>query len=229
MALVLYYHPLASYCWKALIALYDSGTAFTPRLIDLGQAEDRAALQALWPPCRFPVLHDTAQGRVLPESSILIEYLAGHAPGAAPLLPADAQTRLDVRLWDRVCDDHLQDPMQKIVGDRLRDAAQRDPHGVAEARAALQRAYPLFERQLAGRTWLASEGFSLADCAALPALFYASILEPIPAELGALQAYFERLLLRPAVQRVLQEARPWFRFFPFADAMPARFQATAQP
>ncbi|CAN7274921.1 glutathione S-transferase family protein [Pseudorhodoferax sp. LjRoot39] len=222
----LYFHPLASYCWKALIALYDSGVAFTPRLVDLGKADDRAALQALWPPARFPVLHDAAQGRVLPESTILIEYLAERHPGAAALLPTDARERLDVRLWDRVCDDHLQDPMQKIVGDRLRDAAVRDPHGVAEARTALQRAYPLFEQQLAGRTWLASDGFSLADCAALPALFYASILEPIPDGLGALHAYFERLLLRPAVQRVLEEARPWFRFFPFADAMPARFVAT---
>ncbi|WP_326535250.1 glutathione S-transferase family protein [Pseudorhodoferax sp.] len=223
MALTLYYHPLASYCWKALIALYEGGVDFTPRLVDLGKAEDRAALQALWPPCRFPVLHDGARGRVLPESTVLIEHLAQHEPGAAPLLPADAQLRLDVRLWDRVCDDQLQDPMQKIVGDRLRDAAVRDPHGVAEARAALQNAYALFEQQLAGRTWLASEGFSLADCAALPALFYAAILEPIPAGHAALHAYFERLLLRPAVQRVLQEAKPWLALFPYREAVPARF------
>jgi glutathione S-transferase len=223
MALTLYYHPLASYCWKALIALYEAEVPFTPRLIDLGQDEDRAALQALWPPCRFPVLHDAAHGRVLPESTILIEYLAEHAPGAAGLLPAEAQPRLAVRLWDRVCDDHLQDPMQKIVGDRLREPAARDPHGVAEARAALQQAYPLFEQQLAGRTWLASDGFSLADCAALPALFYAAILEPIPAGHAALHAYFERLLQRPAVQRVLQEARPWLALFPYREAVPARF------
>ncbi|MGC3985438.1 MAG: glutathione S-transferase family protein [Pseudorhodoferax sp.] len=223
MALTLYYHPLASYCWKALIALYDSDTAFTPRLIDLGRPEDRAALQALWPPCRFPVLHDAACGRVLPESTILIEYLGERAPGAAGLLPADAQMRLEVRLWDRVCDDHLQDPMQKIVGDRLREPAARDAHGVAEARAALQRTYPLFERQLQGRTWLASDGFSLADCAALPALFYAAILEPIPTEHAALHAYFERLLQRPAVQRVLQEAKPWLALFPYREAVPARF------
>lgn len=223
MALTLYHHPLASYCWKALVALYDSGIAFTPRVIDLGHVDDRAALAALWPPMRFPVLHDTARQRVLPESTVLVEYLAQHHDGAAGLLPADADLGLDVRLWDRICDDHLQDPMQKIVGDRLRAPAQRDPHGVAEARAALQRAYPLFDQQLAGRTWLAGDGFSLADCAAFPALFYAAILEPIPAQHAQLLAYFERLLQRPAVQRVLQEAKPWLAFFPYKEAVPARF------
>ncbi|KQP49663.1 glutathione S-transferase family protein [Pseudorhodoferax sp. Leaf274] len=225
MALTLYYHPLASYCWKVLIALYESGAPFVPRLIDLGRAEDRDTLRALWPACKFPVLQDTARGRVLPESSIAIEYLAQQVPGAAPLLPADADARLSARLWDRVCDDHLQDPLQKIVGDRLRAEADRDPKGVADARAALHLGYALLEQQLPGHAWLAGEDFSLADCAALPALFYASILEPLPTEHALLQAYFERLLQRTSVQRVLREAQPWFRYFPFVEAMPARFLA----
>lgn len=229
MALTLYHHPLSSYCWKALIALYESGIDFEPRLVDLGKAEDRAALQALWPPCRFPVLHDSARDRVLPESTILIEYLTQHHAGAAGLLPAAADARLQVRLWDRICDNDLQGPLQKIVGDRLRNATERDPKGVADARAALLRTYALVEQQLAGRTWLASDGFSLADCAALPALFYATIVEPPPAELTQLRAYLERLLQRPAVQRVLLEARPWFEYFPFVDAMPTRFLAAGHP
>lgn len=224
MPLTLYHHPLSSNCWKALIALYDSGTAFTPRVVNLGDAADGAALATLWPPMRFPVLHDAARGRVLPESAVLIKYLAQQHAGAAGLLPADAGARLDVRLWDRVCDDHLQDPLQRIVGDRLRAPELRDAHGVAEARASLQRTYPLFEQQLAGRSgWLASDGFSLADCAALPALFYASILEPIPPGCAHLHAYFERLLQRPSVARVLREAQPWFAYFSFREDMPSRF------
>ena len=229
MSLTLYHHPLSSYCWKVLIALYEGGIDFQPHLVNLGKAEDRAALQALWPPCRFPVLQDTARGHVLPESSILIEYLAQHHAGAAGLLPADADARLQVRLWDRICDNDLQGPLQKIVGDRLRNETERDPKGVADARAALLRTYALFERQLADRTWLASDGFSLADCAALPALFYATIVEPPPAGQVQLRAYIERLLQRPAVQRVLLEARPWFQYFPFVEAMPARFLAAGQP
>lgn len=227
MSLTLYFHPLSSFCWKALLALYDSGIAFTPRPTNLGDPADRAELQALWPPGRFPVLHDLDRGQVMPESTILIEYLAQHHAGAAHLLPADPQARLQVRLWDRVCDGDLQQPLQKIVGDRLRQPDERDAKGVADARAALQRTYPMFERQLAGRRWLASEDFSLADCAALPALFYTTIVEPPPGEMLALRGYLERLLARPAAQRVLHEARPWFQYFPFVDDMPARYREGA--
>ena len=118
MSLTLYHHPLSSYCWKPLIALYEAGIPFTPRLIDLGDAQDRDAIGALWPLGKFPVLHDAARGRTVPESSIVIEYLAEHFASAEPLLPADAAARLQVRLWDRVFDQYVQTPMQKIVADR---------------------------------------------------------------------------------------------------------------
>ncbi len=228
MALTLYYHPLSSYCHKVLIALYDTDVSFTPRMTNLGDAADRAALTALWPMSKFPVLQDDARGRTVPESSIVIEYLADHFATAAPLLPADADARLQVRLWDRVCDQYVMTPMQKIVADRLRGDGQQDARGVADARALLHQAYALLERQLAGRTWLASEGFSMADCAAWPALFYANILEPLPPESVALLAYFERLLQRPSVQRTLREAQPYFVYFPFKELMPQRFLGSPQ-
>lgn len=223
MALTLYFHPLSSYCHKVLIALYDSGVPFTPRLTNLGDANDRAALAALWPMGKFPVLHDAARGSTLPESSIVIEYLARHFAAAAPLLPADAGTGLQVRLWDRVCDQYLQTPLQKIVGDRLRPQEARDARGVADARAVLRQAYALLDRQLQGRAWLAGDNFSMADCAAWPALFYAGILEPVPPATAALLAYFERLLQRPSVQRTLREAQPYLGYFPFKELVPARF------
>jgi glutathione S-transferase len=223
MPLTLYFHPLSSYCHKALIALYDTGVPFTPRMTNLGDPADRAALTALWPMSKFPVLVDTARNRTVPESSIVIEYLAQHFPAAAPLLPADADARLQVRLWDRVCDQYVMTPMQKIVADRLRGEGERDARGVADARALLRQAYEMLERQLASRAWLASDDFSLADCAAWPALFYATILEPAPPSHAALLAYFERLLQRPAVQRTLREAQPYLDYFPFEELVPARF------
>lgn len=224
MPLTLYYHPLSSYCHKVLLALYEGGIAFQPRIINLGNPDDRAELAALWPPCKFPVLHDAERGHTVPESSIAIEYLAEHYAGAAALLPADADARRAVRLWDRVFDNDVQTPLQKIVGDRLRPEGERDARGVADARAALHAAYRLLEPQLAQQPWVAGAQFSMADCAATPALFYAAILEPIPEEHTQLRAYFERLLLRPSVQRVLREAQPYFQYFPFLDAMPARFR-----
>ncbi|KQP11831.1 glutathione S-transferase family protein [Pseudorhodoferax sp. Leaf267] len=225
MALTLYYHPLSSYCHKVLVALYEAGVPFTPRHVNLGDAADRATLTALWPMCKFPVLQDEA--RTVAESSIVIEYLAQHFPSAAALLPADTDTRLQVRLWDRVCDQYVHQPMQKIVGDRLRPAGEQDARGVADARALIQQAYAMLDRQLDGRTWLASEGFSLADCAASPALFYAAILEPVPPAHAQLRAYCERLLARPSVARTVQEAGPWFQYFPFKELLPARFLPAA--
>jgi len=223
MPLTLYYHPLASFCHKVLVALYESAIPFQGRIIDLGNASERAEMTALWPVGKFPVLRDDERRRTVPESSIIIEYLSQHFAGAADLLPHDADGRVDVRLWDRVFDMYVQTPMQKIVGDRLRAEGERDPRGVAEARAMLQVAYETLERQLAPGAWAVGDRFTLADCAAVPALFYATIVEPLPAGHTRLADYFDRLMNRPSVRRTLDEARPYFPMFPFKDAIPARF------
>lgn len=220
MSLTLYYHPLASYCHKVLIALYENGTPFEKRLIDLGKPEDRAELQALWAPARFPVLRDHGRARDVPESTIIIEYLDHHYPGHRPLIPADWDEALEVRLWERFFDGYVQDPMQRIVADRLHHT-QAD---MAPQRTMLATAYGMLERQLASRTWVAGPGFSMADCAAAPALFYASTLHPLPDDHHHLHAYFTRLMERPSVRRVLEEARPYFQFYPFQEAIPQRFR-----
>jgi glutathione S-transferase len=220
MSLTLYYHPLSSYCHKVLIALYENATDFDRRIIDLGDEAQRAELQALWPLGKFPVIHDAARQRVVAESTIIIEYLDRFFPGANPLIPGDWDSALEVRLWDRFFDNHVQGPMHQIVLDRLRSA-----HGdLTRERAALDTAYGMLERQMASRIWAASADFSLADCAAAPALFYASTLQPFPDDHHHLQAYFERLMTRPSVRRVLDEAKPYFSMFPFAEAIPERFR-----
>jgi len=220
MPLTLYYHPLSSYCHKVLVALYEQAIEFEKKIIDLTNEADRAALQALWPLCKFPVIHDHARQRDLAESSVIIEYLDHFHSGQHPLIPADWDTALEVRLWDRFFDLHVQAPMQQIVADRLR-ATRGD---LSRERAALMTAYGMLERQLAGRTWVASPDFSLADCAACPALFYASTLLALPEDCRHLQAYFERLTQRASFQRVIDEARPYFSLYPFAGAIPKRFR-----
>ncbi len=224
MALTLYFHPLASFCHKVLIALYENDTPFEREVVDLGDRTASRAFFELWPVGKIPVLRDEERNRTLPETTIILEYLDRHYPGARRLLPQDEERRLDARLWDRFFDLYVQVPMQKIVTDSLRPEDERDPRGVADARATLATAYGMIERQVTGRTWAAGEELSIADCAAAPALFFAQIVAPAPAashpQLGA---YFERLVARPSVRRVLDEARPYFRYFPFRDAIPARF------
>ncbi|MET0225430.1 MAG: glutathione S-transferase family protein [Dokdonella sp.] len=214
MSLVVYLHPLASFCMKVLIALYENDTPFEPRIVDLGDAGSRKHFLEVWPIGRFPVLFDTLREKTVPESTIIIEYLAQHHPGRTPLLPDDADAALEARLWDRFCDHYVDVPMQKIVTDKLRPAGCSDAHGVAQARALLQTAYGVLDARMATRTWIAGDRFGMADCAAAPALFYADKVQPLGAAHAHLTAYFERLLQRPSFARVLQEAQPYFAQFP---------------
>ena len=213
MSLTLHMHPLASFCWKVLIALYENDTPFEAHLVDLGDPEAAATFKALWPTAKMPLLVDTARDRVVPETSIIVEYLQTAYPGPVQFIPENADLALKVRLLDRLFDLYVQEPMQKIVGDRIRPAGAQDPHGVAHARSQLATAYDLLETELAGRTWAAGEPFSLADCAAAPALFYADKVAPLTGH-PTVRAYLDRLLARPSFERVLREAEPYFAMFP---------------
>jgi len=227
MALTLHMHPLSSYCWKVLIALYENETPFTPKIVNLADAQEKAAFTALWPTAKIPLLEDTARARVVPETSIMIEYVDRHFPARRRLLPDEPEVRLEARLWDRLFDAYVMTPMQAIVADRLRPEGSRDPLGVSKAFDTLQMAYGMIETRMTHRVWAGGTTFGIADCAAAPALFYASIVAPFGTSHEHLAAYFERLLERPSVARALREARPWFKYFPFRDAMPARFLGDA--
>jgi glutathione S-transferase len=220
VSLTLYYHPLASFCWKVLIALYENARPFEKRLINLGESADKAALEELWPFGKFPAIRDHTQQRDLAETSIIIEYLDRFGAGPQPLIPTDWDDALEVRLWDRIFDNYVQGPMQQIVTDRMRNLRL----DLTKERSTLQTAYRMLDRHLASRTWVGRKGFSMADCAAAPALFYASTLEPIPGELGHLGGYFDRLLQRASFQRVLEEAKPYFQYYPFAENIPPQFR-----
>lgn len=198
-------HPLASYCWKALLAFYETDTPFTPRVIDLADPVQRAELAALWPFAKFPVLHDRARGEVVPESSIIIEYLARNYPNARHLVPDD----LDVRMRDRFFDLYVMEPMSRIVFDMLKPG---DPAVVTAAKQMLVTAYGVVE------SWPERTDFTLADCSAAPSLFYADQLVPI--EQPRTKAYLERLLARPSMTRVRREAEPYWHNFPGANKRP---------
>jgi len=213
-SLTLYYHPLSSFCWKVLIALYENETPFTPHLVDLGNPEASAAFKALWPIGKFPVLRD--EERIIPESTIIIEYLAQRHPGPTPLIPADPELAHETRLSDRVIDCYVHDPMQRIVGDRLRPADKKDPLGVEFARARMETALGMLDAQMESRRWAIGERFTLADCAAAPALYYANKVAPFGDRHLATRRYLDRLMQRPSFARTLKEAEPYFSMFPEA-------------
>jgi glutathione S-transferase len=218
--LTLYYHPLSSFCHKVLIALYENNIEFERRIIDFSNEADRAELHAIWPFNKFPVIRDHARRRDVAESTAIIEYLNHYFAGEQSLLPTDWEAVFEVRFWDRVFDNYIHRPMQQIVSDRV----YGNHADLTNERTTLETAYRMIDQHMASRMWVSGKHFSMADCAAAPALFYASTLQPFPDELKHLSAYFDRLLRRPSFARVLEEAKPYFSMYPFADAIPQRFR-----
>ncbi|MCL1633398.1 glutathione S-transferase family protein [Luteimonas sp. SX5] len=210
MALKLYAHPFSSYCQKALTALYENGTPFEYRLLEGDEA--MRELEALWPMKRFPVLVD--EGRTVIEASTIIEYLGLRHPGPVRLVPQDPEAALEVRMMDRFFDNYISTPQQKIVFDSIRNEADRDPYGAAEARAMLDTAYAWLDERMAGREWAAGDDFTLADCGAAPFLFYADWTHAIGDAFVHVHAYRRRLLARPSFARAVDEARPYRTYFP---------------
>jgi glutathione S-transferase len=214
MSLTFHFHPLSSFCHKALIALYENDTAFTPLLVDLSDATSRAAFLQVWPMGKFPVLHDSTGDRTIPESSIIIEYLDLRYPGKTKFIPTDAELARQMRMRDRFYDLYVQVPMQKIVGDRIRPAGKNDAFGVEQAKVQLRTALDMTEQDMANKTWAMGDAFTMADCAAAPALFYANKVMPFGETHKNAAAYLRRLTERPSYARALHEAQPYFSMFP---------------
>ena len=207
----LFAHPFSFYSAKALIAFYEKEAPFTLRMLghDPSAGEEMARL---WPLGRFPVLK--VSNRTLVETSIIIEWVDQNHDGAGKLIPAEADAALDVRMRDRIFDNYVMAPMATITFDAARPADQRDAFGVAAARSLLDRAYAWLDAQSAAHGWVSANDFSLADCAAAPALLYADWVHPIDRSLKSLLGYRSRMLARPSVSRCVEEARPFRANFP---------------
>lgn len=205
-------HPFSSYSQKVLIALYENATPFAFRMLDEHHPDNRALLLAHWSLGKFPLLLD--EGRAIIESTIIIEYLDSHYPGAVSLLPADSGKLAEVRLLDRIFDTYVMGATQVVVNDALRVEEARHPASVEEARGLLDGAYGWLNERLEGREWAAGDAFTLADCAAAPSLFYADWVHPIATVHAVLRDYRARLLAHPSVARAVDEARPYRPLFP---------------
>ena len=214
MSLILWSHPYAGYGQKASVALYELGLPFELKLVDAGDDAVMAAFRAVSPFAKMPTLVDTAAGRTLYESSIVVEYLDQLA-GGGRLIPADPEAALEARLIDRIVDFYVGGPMNRIIPRKFRPAGNEDPYGDAQDEVVLATAWDWLETRLAdGRTWGAGETFTLADCAAAPILTYARRLVPF-GDRPRLRALHARLMARPSFIRALEDAAA------FGDLMPA--------
>jgi len=214
MTLKLYFHPLSSFCQKVLTALYEKELSFERSIVDFMDPVASASFSDIWPIRQFPVLRDEARDRTIPESSMIIEYLEHHYPGKTQLFASDAETAFKARQLDRFFDLHVQVPMQKIVTDNFRPEGQNDAFGVEEAKGKLATAYDILETELTGKHWATGDDYSIADCSASPALFYANLSVPIGEEHPNLSRYLQRLMSRPSFARAVEEAKPYFNMRP---------------
>lgn len=213
MTLKLHAHPLSSYCWKAMIALEEAGLVYDLEIVDLGDPEASARFRQVSPFGMMPALEDTDTGLAVSEATVVIEHLARTYPSAAALVPQDWATGREVRLWDRYLDNYIHAQVQRVVFDRIRPSPEvRDPFGSDQARARLAEAYGILDARMAEREWAAG-AYSLADCAASPALYYGRKIVPFDGHANV-TAYFERLLARPSFAKVLEGAKPYLHFFP---------------
>jgi glutathione S-transferase len=217
--LTLYGHPFSSYTWKALIPLYANDTPFEFREIGpAGRDEWNAFVHAAHPAGKFPILTD-GETTVI-EATAIVEYLAVHHPGPAPLIPADPAVAVEARMLDRVFDNYVMANMQRVVGAYLSNTAVGNTPQVGEpdlaeveaGQAGLRRAYAWLENWLGANAL--SPHVSLVTCAAAPSLFYADWVEPIPGGCPRLAAMRGELLALPAVNRCVEDARPYRAYFP---------------
>lgn len=216
--LELHGHPFSSYTWKALIPLYANGTEFTFREIDMSVPKFESFTGKAHPSGQFPVLVDG--DAVVVEATSIVEYLAVHHPGPAPLIPADPAAAVVARMLDRVFDNYVMGNMQRVMAAYFVD--KDDPGGglrkepfapeIAAAKAALRRAYAWLERWLGANTL--PPHVSLVTCAAAPSLFYADWIERIPEDCPRLAALRAEVLALPGVARCVDDARPYRAFFP---------------
>jgi glutathione S-transferase len=214
----IYGHPFAAFYWKVLIAVYERDVPFEFLMIDADHPENDAAVRRLAPTGQFPVLVDG--DRTVIESAAIIEYLDLHHGNAPPIIPTDPRAAIEARQMDSVFDDYVMAPLSRMVLNALREESKRDPYAVAEAKATLEKSYVWLNRWMTGREWAANNVFSIADCSAAPALFYAHWGYPIPESHIALRDYRLRLLARPSIARVVDEARPWRENFPLKGYAP---------
>jgi glutathione S-transferase len=147
-------------------------------------------------------------GRVLPESSVICEYLEDLFP-SPPLRPAHARARAEMRVLAAIPDLYLMPEVFPLLRNMSRKG--RDEAAVAAAIASLAAAFDRLEQFLVADPHAAGADFTLADASIVPAThFIAHVL----AFFGAAQPTAGRAKLtrvmeaaakHPAAARVLAE------------------------
>jgi glutathione S-transferase len=210
----LYYHPLSTYSQKVLIALYEKGIEFEPVLVNLMDEESRLTYRDTYPMGKVPCLQ-LEDGHMIPESSIIIEYIDNMAEPT--LIKGDADETRRIRFKDRMFDLYLNESAGTLLFQGMKPEDQQDPDRISKARQHINTMYRFMENEFGNQDYANGNEFLMADCAAAPALFYAQKVAPF-ADFANISAYWERLKSRPSIKRTHDEAAPFLSAFETKDA-----------
>ena len=199
-----YYNPLSTYSQKALIALYEKDVSFEPMLVNLMDPASRGEYESVYPIGKVPLLQLDDE-HLIPESSIIIEYLEGHYPSGTRLIPADIDAARQVRFMDRMSDLYLNNSAVTLLFQKI-GFRQSSEEELARANKYLHLSYENLDKRLAGQDWVCGD-FSMADCATIPSLYYCQFTVPF-SNYPNLLKYFERAQQRPSYTKVMAEFVP---------------------
>lgn len=206
----LYYVPVSTYCQKVLMAFQEKGVDFEPELVNFSDEAVLAEYRKFYPLGKVPVLVPE-EDWMIPESSIIIEYLDTHFDSGTRLIPEDPDLARQARFKDRMLDLYLNDSISNLFFQGRKPEQERDPALIERCRYRARVSYEFMEKNFESREWAIGE-FSMADCAAAPPLFYAQTVFPFE-DYSNVTAYYQRLGARASWRKVLEEAMPYIEQF----------------
>jgi glutathione S-transferase len=205
----LYYHPLSPYSQKVLIAAYEKGAHFTPKIVNLMSTDEREKYRKLYPMGKLPLIV-LNHGPLIPESSTIIEYL--DSLDGKRLISKDPDVARKTRFKDRFFDFYLTDSANVLFAEGAKPPSQQDTVKIEAAQYRIRAVYDFIEYELREQTWANGEEFSMADCAAAAGFFYAARIMPYD-DHPNVAAYAQKLSDRPSVKRVREEAAPYMQAY----------------
>jgi glutathione S-transferase len=201
----LHYFPMSTYSQKVLLALYEKGAPFDRELVILPDPEGRAKYEKIYPIGKVPLLV-LDDGHMIPESTIIIEYLEGHFQQGTQLIPPGGDNARKVRFNDRMVDLYVNDPLTVLLLDQF-NVREFLPADLDKARKTLGISCQFLDRSLAATKWLASDDFTMADCALIPCLFYLGGVFPFDGYTNVVR-YWQQAQQRSSYRAVQEEFLP---------------------
>lgn len=188
------------------MAMAEKGLTIDTVTIDLMGAENRQpAYLAKVATGGLPGL-ELDNGQCLAEITVIVDYLEELHP-TPPVLGATPEERAETRMWTRRIDLHIVEPMTnafRAVEGRQLFASRMSLLSVeaaAELKALAQEKLLWLDQQLAGRTWVCGDRYTLADILLLAFVeFGASVGQPLPAAATWLPEWHARAAARPSAK-----------------------------